>query len=76
MPSTRKILRAFFASLGDLQEERRAVRDGVAEFNESFAQMILLAGGGHGWTKVSDLYTDTQPFGLPNILMWEIEERE
>ena len=31
---------------------------------------------GHGWTEVSDLYTDTQPFGLPNILMWEIEDRE
>ena len=37
MPSTRKILYAFLASPGDLQDERKAVRDAVAEFNESWA---------------------------------------
>ena len=37
MPSTRKILRAFLASPGDLQEERKAVRGAVAEFNETLA---------------------------------------
>ncbi len=40
MPSTRKILRAFLASPGDLQEERKAVRDVVAEFNESWADVL------------------------------------
>nr|VFJ72758.1 MAG: protein of unknown function (DUF4062) [Candidatus Kentron sp. FW] len=37
MPSTRKIIRAFLASPGDLQEERKAIRDVVNEFNESWA---------------------------------------
>lgn len=40
MPSTRKILRAFLASPGDLQEERKAVRDVVTEFNESWADEL------------------------------------
>ena len=37
MPSTRKILRTFLASPGDLQEEREAVRAVVDEFNVSLA---------------------------------------
>src|ERR1700752_2295783 len=37
MPSTRKIIRAFLASPGDLQDERRAIRDVINEFNESWA---------------------------------------
>lgn len=40
MPSTRKIIRAFLASPGDLQEERKAIRDVVAEFNESWANEL------------------------------------
>ena len=40
MPNTRKILRAFLASPGDLQDERRAIRDVVVEFNESWADEL------------------------------------
>ena len=40
MSGTRKILRTFLASPGDLQEERKAVRDVVAEFNESWADEL------------------------------------
>ena len=40
MSSTRKIIRAFLASPGDLQDERRAVRDVVVEFNESWADEL------------------------------------
>ena len=40
MPSTRKILRAFLASPGDLQEERQAIRGVVAEFNDSWADEL------------------------------------
>ena len=40
MSSTRKILRAFLASPGDLQEERQAIRSVVAEFNESWADEL------------------------------------
>ena len=40
MPSTRKILRAFLASPGDLQDERRAIHDVVVEFNESWADEL------------------------------------
>ena len=40
MSSTRQILRAFLASPGDLQEERRAIRGVVAEFNESWADEL------------------------------------
>lgn len=40
MSSTRKILRAFLASPGDLQEERKAVRDVVEAFNESWADEL------------------------------------
>ncbi|MDI5985178.1 DUF4062 domain-containing protein [Halomonas sp. M4R5S39] len=40
MPSTRKIIRAFLASPGDLQEERKAIRDVVDEFNESWANEL------------------------------------
>lgn len=40
MPSTRKVLRAFLASPGDLQDERQAIRDVVVEFNESWADEL------------------------------------
>jgi hypothetical protein len=40
MPSTRKIIRAFLASPGDLQEERQAIRDVVDEFNGSWADEL------------------------------------
>ena len=37
MSSIRKILYAFLASPGDLPDERKAVRDAIAEFNETLA---------------------------------------
>ena len=40
MSSTRKILRTFLASPGDLQEERKAVRDVFDEFNDSWAEEL------------------------------------
>nr|VFJ88168.1 MAG: protein of unknown function (DUF4062) [Candidatus Kentron sp. LFY] len=40
MPSTRKIIRAFLASPGDLREERQAIRGVVDEFNESWANEL------------------------------------
>lgn len=40
MPSTRKIIRAFLASPGDLQEERKAIRGVVDEFNVSWANEL------------------------------------
>jgi len=40
MRSTRKIIRAFLASPGDLQKERESIRDVVAEFNESWANEL------------------------------------
>ncbi len=40
MSDTRKIIRAFLASPGDLEEERRAIRDVVDEFNESWANEL------------------------------------
>ena len=40
MPSTRKILYAFLASPGDLQDERKAVRNVIDEFNESLADVF------------------------------------
>ena len=40
MLSTRKIIYAFLASPGDLQEERKAIRDVVDEFNESWSDNL------------------------------------
>lgn len=40
MHSTRKIIRAFLASPGDLQEERQAIRGVVDEFNEAWASEL------------------------------------
>lgn len=40
MPSTRKIIRAFLASPGDLEEERQAIRGVVSEFNDSWASEL------------------------------------
>lgn len=40
MHNTRKIIRAFLASPGDLQDERNAIRDVVDEFNESWANEL------------------------------------
>ena len=37
---TRKILRVFLASPGDLEQERKAIRDVVSEFNESWADEL------------------------------------
>ena len=37
MPSTRRVLHAFLASPGDLEEERKAIRDVVDEFNRLWA---------------------------------------
>lgn len=40
MTSTRKIIRAFLASPGDLQEERKAIQEVVVEFNEIWANEL------------------------------------
>lgn len=40
MTSTRKIIRAFLASPGDLQDERKAIRNVVDEFNEILADKL------------------------------------
>jgi len=40
MTSTRKIIRAFLASPGDLQEERKTIHEVVVEFNESWANEL------------------------------------
>lgn len=40
MPSTRRIIRVFLASPGDLQEERKAIRNVVVEFNETWADEL------------------------------------
>lgn len=40
MTDSRKVIRAFLASPGDLQEERKAVRDVVVEFNEVWADRL------------------------------------
>ena len=40
MPTTRKVLRIFLASPGDLEEERIAIRDIVLEINESWANPL------------------------------------
>ena len=40
MSSNRKILYAFLASPSDLPDERKAIRDVIAEFNESWAEAL------------------------------------
>lgn len=40
MSSTRKIIRAFLASPGDLQDERKAIRGAVEEFNDTWANVL------------------------------------
>ena len=61
--STRKILRVFLASPGDLQEERKVVRDVVAEFNESWADEL-------GYHLELDGWEDTVAgFGRPQDLI-------
>lgn len=40
MASTRKIIRAFLASPGDLEPERKAIRNVVDEFNETWANAL------------------------------------
>ncbi len=40
MPSTRRVIRAFLASPGDLEEERRAIRRVVEEFNNLWADEL------------------------------------
>jgi hypothetical protein len=51
MHSTRKIIRAFLASPGDLQEERKAIRDVIDEFNESSANELGYQVELIGWEK-------------------------
>ena len=40
MAEIRKIIRAFLASPGDLQDERKAIRDVIKEFNETWADEL------------------------------------
>ena len=40
MLTTRNIVRVFLASPGDLEEERRAIRDAVIEFNATWADPL------------------------------------
>lgn len=40
MPDSRRVLRAFLASPGDLEEERLIVRDVVDDFNKSWAEYL------------------------------------
>ena len=63
MSSTRKILRAFLASPGDLQEERKAVHDAVVEFNEAWADEL-------GYQIELVVWKDTAAsFGRPQYLI-------
>ena len=56
MSSTRKILRAFLASPGDLQEERQAIRGVVAECNELWADELGYQVELLGWEDTSAGY--------------------
>ena len=63
MSSTRKILRVFLASPGDLQEERKAVDSVITEFNKSWADALGYQIELLGWE-------DTVPgFGRPQHLI-------
>ena len=65
MSSSRKVLRVFLASPGDLKEERKAVRSAVDEFNESWAEEF-------GYQIDLSRWEDTGPgFGRPQDLINE-----
>ena len=40
MTESRKIIRAFLASPGDLQDERKAINGAIKEFNETWANEL------------------------------------
>ncbi|WP_166260098.1 DUF4062 domain-containing protein [Marinobacter salicampi] len=63
MTSTRKIIRAFLASPGDLQDERYAIRGVVNEFNESWANELGLQIELMGWEET------VAGFGRPQQLI-------
>lgn len=63
MTSTRKIIRAFLASPGDLQEERKAIREVVVEFNESWANELGYQVELTGWEET------VSRFGRPQHLI-------
>lgn len=68
MPSTRKIIRAFLASPGDLQEERKAIRDVVVEWNESWANELGYQVELIGWEET------VSRFGRPqNLINQEVD---
>jgi hypothetical protein len=63
MLSTRKIIRAFLASPGDLQEERKAIREVVDDFNESWANELGYQVELVGWEET------VAGFGRPQYLI-------
>ena len=63
MPTTRKVLRVFLASPGDLQDERKAIRDVVIEFNESWADELGYQVELLGWEET------VAGFGRPQYLI-------
>ena len=56
MSTTRKVLRVFLASPGDLQEERIAIHDVVVEINESWANALGYQIDLMGWEETSAGY--------------------
>lgn len=63
MPNTRKVIRAFLASPGDLGEERKAIRDVVDEFNDTWASELGYQIELVGWEKT------VAGFGRPQSLI-------
>jgi hypothetical protein len=64
MPDTRKIIRVFLASPGDLREERRAARDVVEEFNKLWADSLGYQVELIGWEDTLSQYG--RPQGIIN----------
>ena len=69
MSTTRNILRAFLASPGDLEEERKAIRDVVSEFNDSWATQLGYQIDLTGWEDT------VSGFGRPQHLINEDVDR-
>jgi hypothetical protein len=69
MPSTRKIIRAFLASPGDLAEERKAIRRVIEEFNDSWADALGYQVELIGWEEA------VAGFGRPQHLINQDLER-
>ena len=67
MSSTRKVLRVFLASPGDLQEEREAVRNAVVEFNESWADVLGYHIELFGWEETVPGYGRPQDLINPKL---------